>query len=476
MPYLSKNFWRFCLLLLCGLALVAAGYAWYSRSRVSRTPALPLAQTTIQMPTQQPMVLAVDSALPNLAITNLNHDRITAFVQLIGLQPEQGVLELATATRQPVQTITITVADVTTHPDPTSLAFVVTQNRERVIEGVAAVYDPTTQTMQYTLYLVPSVLATTPDRAAAYLSQRLMQLLFNVHQLPATAASMATFADQLRNFYPEGAQPLLRVTLPQQSWLIKKLQQLAHALTPAPVFAQSCGGFVECGWQQSASVCADGSVCDSVGFCENGIRCQTIYYCDYIPADLNCANHNTPACGGATQQICAGIPNPCWSEAPYVGGCYNPSNPEPTPEITPTPLPEPGSCGSACTTVSDCSIPGAQNPACSGGICWDAAACGNPQNPSSCTVSVNPSTLSLIKGSEPVQITATATAQNGTINRVEFEKSGQAVILAPTSDSSNPYQSYVHPVGVGTDTITARAFMNNGTTCTTTVPATVTFQ
>ena len=87
-----------------------------------------------------------------------------------------------------------------------------------------------------------------------------------------------------------------------------------------------------------------------------------------------------------------------------------------------------------------------------------------PPTPS-CTVSLDPFTISVGQGTD-VDYIATVTIGDGTVDQIDFSSSNTSVATVnPASDSSQPYQTVGGTLAVGSSTITSDVVMSGVTRC-----------
>jgi len=89
----------------------------------------------------------------------------------------------------------------------------------------------------------------------------------------------------------------------------------------------------------------------------------------------------------------------------------------------------------------------------------------------SCTITL-PNTVALEEGSS-TSLTATVTAQNGTVSEVRFLSSNTSVVRVTSPDNSSPYSSILSGIGAGTASVTASVIIDGTTRCSSTVPVNV---
>lgn len=95
----------------------------------------------------------------------------------------------------------------------------------------------------------------------------------------------------------------------------------------------------------------------------------------------------------------------------------------------------------------------------------------SPVTCDSCTITVTGATVDV---GQTATLTANATPTGGTISKVDFTSGSTTVAtLNPGSDSASPYSTVATGVASGTSTITAKATMDTGATCTGTSTVTV---
>lgn len=242
-----------------------------------------------------------------------------------------------------------------------------------------------------------------------------------------------------------------------------------------PAIAQSCTGTIDCGVETSTLKCSstgfvcwpEGAVCGEAPYI--GI-CDWEEYCDFgDDVTIICSFRNTEAlCTGPTgscpapydctdpryQSSCTWIPGP--TETPCTFGSWVDQE-----------------CGDwPCDSTERLQTRWINPAACTGDWrCVSDAACDPPP---SCTVSLDPSTVSVAQGTD-VNYIATVSVGSGSVSQVNFSSSNTSVAtVSPASDASQPYQTVGDTLVVGSSTITSDVVMDGAVRCTDTAALDVT--
>ncbi len=97
-----------------------------------------------------------------------------------------------------------------------------------------------------------------------------------------------------------------------------------------------------------------------------------------------------------------------------------------------------------------------------------------PPTPS-CSVSLDPSTISIAQGTDANYIASVTNIQDGSVSQVNFSSSNTSVsTVNPASDASSPYQTTGDTLSVGSTIITANVVMGGATRCSDTATLDVT--
>lgn len=127
-------------------------------------------------------------------------------------------------------------------------------------------------------------------------------------------------------------------------------------------------------------------------------------------------------------------------------------------------------CRQNCTTYS-CTV---THNCCAIDTSTPAPSTPTPAPAPSCTVSLDPSTVSIAQGTD-VNYTASVTIGYGSVSQVNFSSSNTSVAtVSPASDASQPYQTVGDTLAVGSSTITSDVVMDGAVRCTDTADLDVT--
>lgn len=231
-----------------------------------------------------------------------------------------------------------------------------------------------------------------------------------------------------------------------------------------------------CTTEEPANECAEGP-----NFNSNCTTYNPVYHqCYIIQGGCNApCTYNEQCDSGLT----------CTNGSCYGASCVGSTPPPSAPTGTPNPC-----SGVNCNSWQCGSSPGNTN--CSGWtpdawcnqtqVCRDDR-CGDPWNcgstppstppptlPPTCTLTL-PASYTLDVNTGAVSATAaTSNVQNGTIQNVQFNITSSIASVSPSSASNSPYSTSITPIGAGTATLTATAYMGGSPRCSDTATVTIT--
>lgn len=250
---------------------------------------------------------------------------------------------------------------------------------------------------------------------------------------------------------------------------------------------EGCGGNVYQTTTGATCACdTDGSLCSTQGTtCGSSSPYGTCQCGGGDPSGFcSASSPGGPPVSGAS-------PNCSYNSCPQRFGtrscCLLSSTPTPTPSLWCGDGICSGSIGETCSSCqTDCGVctpppgPYCGDGSCNNGEtnCFCATDCTGtcPPNSATCTVSLSPSSVSMLTDDSPYTITANVSnIQNGNVSQVEFSKSNNNINLNPVFDTNGtPYQSQITPVTQGTTTLTANVYMGGNTVrCSTTATVNV---
>lgn len=478
---------RVAILLVVVLILTTLGiFGYYFLNQTTNEPSS--SATSIPITTQigtaeQAITVSAVSEIPDITIHSFNTDLLLSFLEMIEYGPETGVHLWGKRGVFQGHNIHIVFTDIKNKPKDDLLYLEVVDLQGDSISGTQSSYNPDTKTITYTLYNKVFPQATAQEIARTW-SYQVMQMFYFFKNTTAVTSDKKAFESQLGELMPRDGEQLFvitknasqQTTIPNGDSLLEKAAQF---LTPAQVYAQNCNGYFECGRDSWRSTCGNGSACDD-GFCAiqepGSTTCENEYVC--APAGHQSCNELLSCTGVGS--YCNSVPGAC------VGGNIDNcgfSNPPPT--TTPTPTPEPGyawcgDCGqNTCgyRTHDECNSSGYGLGGCTN--------CGTPPPTTpppttpptpSCTVSLDYLNINRGVGEAPLTITALpSNVQNGTISSIGFTTTNSGIAtVSPNTDATNPYQTNLSPVAIGSTTLTASVYMGGATpVCTVSSPVTI---